>query len=216
MKKPNLPAEMILKEGTTHNITPGCGGPGAKLPAGLTDQKAEIFSDGEFLKGTFNGEVKSFAQMPSLVKLYFGMLYTKANEDNPACQLTLLKVFKPCNYSEELQQFVKCNYGGFDNNPDFFPEKNPKKEYWNCGQRGNCEAEGIVCRPNCIHDNNLQPREVDVIKFIAEGLTSGEVAAKLCLSESTIHTHERNIKSKLGIHTRGEIIKFAYKNNILL
>lgn len=202
---------------TNNTNNPDCGGlSGQMIPAGLADNYSEIFADGKALKGIYKGTVKSFNELPSLIKAYFSTLYSQAEKENPSCTTTLLRVFKPQTYAEELKQFVKCNYGGLDNNADFFPERNPKKEYWNCGRRGKCPAEGIVCRPDCICKYDLTIRETEIIKHIADGKVACEVSAKLEISENTVRTHEAHIKSKLGIHTRGEIIKFAYKNNIIL
>jgi len=186
------------------------------FPAGLTNKKAEIFSDGKSLKGTYNGKVTTFAELPSLIKLHFALLYSEAIEQDAKTKTVLNKVFNPANYTEELELFVRCNYGGFDNNPDFNAEKKPKKEYWNCGHRGKCLAEGIVCRPDCICKYKLTIRETEIIKHIADGKVACEVSARLGIEENTVRTHEAHIKTKLGIHTRGEIIKFAFLNNILL
>jgi DNA-binding CsgD family transcriptional regulator len=48
----------------------------------------------------------------------------------------------------------------------------------------------------------LTAREVDVLRFIAEGLTDAQIAARLFVSRHTVNAHLRNIYGKLGVNTR--------------
>jgi ATP/maltotriose-dependent transcriptional regulator MalT len=50
----------------------------------------------------------------------------------------------------------------------------------------------------------LSPREVEVLRMVAQGLTNREIAARLVLSTRTVDMHVRNILSKLRSHTRTE------------
>jgi PAS domain S-box-containing protein len=49
---------------------------------------------------------------------------------------------------------------------------------------------------------NLTPAEMQVAKFIRSGLSGKEIAAQLCLSLSTINTHRRNIRKRLGLNKK--------------
>jgi two-component system NarL family response regulator len=60
----------------------------------------------------------------------------------------------------------------------------------------------------------LGAREREVLQLLAEGLTSGEIAARLCVSTSTIETHRRNIMRKLDIHNVAELTKYAIREGI--
>ena len=51
---------------------------------------------------------------------------------------------------------------------------------------------------------NLTPRELDVLKLVAEGLRSAEIADRLFLSRKTVDHHVSAILRKLGVRTRGE------------
>jgi non-specific serine/threonine protein kinase len=51
----------------------------------------------------------------------------------------------------------------------------------------------------------LTPREHEVAVLITEGLTNGQIAAELVLSERTVDTHAEHIRSKLDVRTRAEI-----------
>ncbi len=56
---------------------------------------------------------------------------------------------------------------------------------------------------------NLSNREVEIFELIGHGLSTGKIADKLHLSVKTIETHRANIKSKLGLHSAGELTRSA-------
>ena len=53
----------------------------------------------------------------------------------------------------------------------------------------------------------LTPRERDIMLLVGEGLTNGEIAARLCVELSTVKNHLHNIFEKLGVHTRADALK---------
>lgn len=63
--------------------------------------------------------------------------------------------------------------------------------------------------------HKLTVREVEIIRFIAKGLTSRQIADKLFLSEFTINTHRRNIMRKLDFKNVAGLINFARENHLL-
>ena len=58
-------------------------------------------------------------------------------------------------------------------------------------------------------------REMEVLKVMAEGLSNGEIADKLFVSESTVKTHISNLFSKLDAKRRTEAIKKAKEYGII-
>lgn len=62
---------------------------------------------------------------------------------------------------------------------------------------------------------NLSEREIEIIKFIVNGLTSIEIADKLFLSEHTIKTHRKNIFRKTGINSVSQLTAFAINNQLM-
>ncbi len=60
----------------------------------------------------------------------------------------------------------------------------------------------------------LGPREREVLKLMAEGKTSKEIAAALELSIKTIETHRRNIGLKVGLHSVAELTKYAVREGL--
>ena len=61
----------------------------------------------------------------------------------------------------------------------------------------------------------ISPREVEIIRLVAEGLSNKEIAEKLILSVHTITTHRKNIMSKLGVNNTAGLVMFAIKNEII-
>lgn len=64
-------------------------------------------------------------------------------------------------------------------------------------------------------DNALTPREVEVLRLIALGHTSVEIARKLHLSPRTVETHRAHIHRKLGLGTRAELVRYALRRGLL-
>lgn len=69
-------------------------------------------------------------------------------------------------------------------------------------------------RPADISDG-LTPREREILQLIAEGYTNKEIAEILSLSVKTIQSHRSNLMSKLDLHDRGELIKYAIQKKII-
>ena len=61
----------------------------------------------------------------------------------------------------------------------------------------------------------LTPRELEVTKLIAEGLTSEEIAETLVISKKTVDRHRANILEKLGMRNRVELTRYAIKRGLV-
>ncbi len=66
-------------------------------------------------------------------------------------------------------------------------------------------------------ENNLSlsPREKEILNLLAEGYSSKEIAEKLVISQSTVHTHRSNLMSKLGLSSRRELIQYARDHGLM-
>jgi two-component system, NarL family, response regulator NreC len=60
----------------------------------------------------------------------------------------------------------------------------------------------------------LSPREREVLQLLAEGKSTKEVAAVLCVSVKTVETHRQQIMSKLNIQSIAELIKYAIREGL--
>ncbi|MFW1676935.1 response regulator [Pontibacter sp. JAM-7] len=61
----------------------------------------------------------------------------------------------------------------------------------------------------------LTPRENDVLKSIAEGLSNKEIARQLSISVRTVETHRLNIKQKLDLQTTAALARYAFERGLL-
>lgn len=62
---------------------------------------------------------------------------------------------------------------------------------------------------------SLSAREREIVQLLAEGKSSKEVAVALGISVKTAETHRANIMRKLEIHSVGELVRYAVKNNMI-
>ena len=61
----------------------------------------------------------------------------------------------------------------------------------------------------------LSPREVEVLRLLAAGLSNPAIAARLSLSVHTIKHHVVNLYTKLGIHCRADATAYALRHGLL-
>jgi len=61
----------------------------------------------------------------------------------------------------------------------------------------------------------LTPREIQVLRLIAQGHTNSQTAEILCISARTVESHRANIMDKLGAHGRVELVRYAMKHSLL-
>jgi DNA-binding NarL/FixJ family response regulator len=64
-------------------------------------------------------------------------------------------------------------------------------------------------------DDPLTPRELEVVKLIAEAYTNRQIAETLTLSEKTVESHRSNVLSKLGMRDRVELVRYAIRRGLV-
>ena len=62
--------------------------------------------------------------------------------------------------------------------------------------------------------STLSPRELEVLRYVARGLSQKEVAEIMHLSAKTVHCHCANLMTKLDIHDRVELARFAIREGL--
>ena len=67
------------------------------------------------------------------------------------------------------------------------------------------------------HDpiSNLSPREKEILQFIAEEHTSGEIAALLFISEKTVEKHRASLMEKLNVRNLAGLVRMAVKYHLV-
>lgn len=72
------------------------------------------------------------------------------------------------------------------------------------------EREEVSCGPT-----PLSPREIEIVRLVAQGLIAKEIASELNLSTHTIYTHRKNIMKKLNLNSASELVLYAVEIGIV-
>jgi len=62
---------------------------------------------------------------------------------------------------------------------------------------------------------SLSRREKEILGLIGEGCSTKEIAEKLVISPSTVHSHHSNLMTKLGLNNRRELIQYARQRGLI-
>jgi DNA-binding NarL/FixJ family response regulator len=72
-----------------------------------------------------------------------------------------------------------------------------------------------AARGEAIPSDPLTPRELEIVKLVAEGHTSDEIAEALVISKKTVEHHRSHILEKLGMRDRVELTRYAIRRGLV-
>jgi DNA-binding NarL/FixJ family response regulator len=64
-------------------------------------------------------------------------------------------------------------------------------------------------------ENALSSREAEIVRLISQGYSNKEIAAQLSISVKTVETYKARAMDKLGLHSRSELVRYAWRNGWL-
>jgi two-component system response regulator NreC len=89
-------------------------------------------------------------------------------------------------------------------------------EYLDPGVTRNVNEYLQQSRPRETSYDRLSPREREVLKLVAEGLSVKEIATRLNVGAKTVDTHKYNLMTKLDIHNAAGLIRYAIQYKVVI
>jgi DNA-binding CsgD family transcriptional regulator len=181
-----------------------------QIPSGLIDENIEMFSSSGKMLATHAGQVKTLFELPiSFLEIL------KAAMLSSASITTALKLAGYKTQKKQLEKFAECRFGGFDMTADFKDGKLSDAEYHECGYRGDCPMEGIVCGFFKVKGNIITPFDISMIKLLATEDTLPVIAEKLKVCMNTLEHKKQRLFEKLQVQSRARLVAVCYDFQIL-
>jgi DNA-binding CsgD family transcriptional regulator len=75
-------------------------------------------------------------------------------------------------------------------------------------------VDDLIARADAVRGSGLSPREIEVLRLVADGRTNREIANELGISERTVDRHVSNLFAKLDVPTRSAATAYAYEHHL--
>lgn len=114
---------------------------------------------------------------------------------------------------KQLEQFGMCRYGGLDNQADFEGEKT-HPEWHDCGRRGHCPGEGLVCKSMRLPGGLISPRMIQFLQLLCNGLSDQDIADEMGIALTSARTLKARCLIATGCPTKSALTAWAKDKNI--
>jgi hypothetical protein len=181
-----------------------------QIPSGLMDENIELFSNNGKVMATHSGAVKHLFDLP--------LVFLESLEKEMHAAPSIVTALKMAGYktkNEQLEKFADCKFGGFDFNADFKDGKFSEAEYHECGFRGECPMEGIVCGFFRVKGHIITPFDIQMIKLLSTEDTLPVIAEKLAVCMNTFEVKKKRLYEKLSVLSRPRLVAVCYDLQIL-
>jgi len=132
-----------------------------------------------------------------------------------ACRIAILTSHDLSLYVERSEQQGACAYLLKNDDPasilDFLEQNDSNQFYLSPKLKKRKTLEDQSNNPQQLKLNSLTNREQDIMRLLANDMTSKEIAKQLNLSFRTVQNHRANIKSKLGLSRNSQLLKLAIR-----
>jgi len=90
-------------------------------------------------------------------------------------------------------------------------------EQWMERRAARLSLEKLLRRETGARDlaSQLTPREIEILRLVAEGLSNKEISERVCISEGTVKVHLHNIYEKLHLKSRMALLRFAQEKGLI-
>lgn len=175
-----------------------------------SDLNVELFADpAQFGKCFFvrAGQTKTFNELPVRLLIVLSLEY----EMDKKAQKALAKMGIP--EDQKLEQYNYCNRGRLDGVADISTTGKLTHEYVDCGRRGRCIGEGIVCKKD-VYGMTLTARERECLTHIDKPykVIKAEMGFK---SIASVNSLIERLRNKTGVNTKLEMSIIAHQIGIL-
>lgn len=182
-----------------------------QIPGGLVDHDIEFFDVDSNTMAIYKGSVKSFEQLPiSIHQMIWD--YFKDNESI----IDSLEEAGFMTYDEKIKKFTSCRFGGFDTVSDIKNSSINISEYFDCGHRGNCKMEGIVCSYPKYNEHTITPFELKIIKLLSTEMTLPAIADEMKVCANTLDNRKKVLFEKFKVLSRSRLVALAFRNNLII
>jgi len=107
--------------------------------------------------------------------------------------------------------FIKCNMGSLDNKLDIDEHGIFHFEYCTCPLAGECKEWKETCEPE--ENTEILPGEMRVLRLIAQGKKTDQIAGELYISRKTVENHTNNMLRKLDLHSNAALVNYFHQHN---